>query len=722
MELRILLNILYRRRVILLFVFGLFLLLVGLITFLAPESYEATAKITIEKTDKMSTVMKGLGLEDVVLDTRVDDDVSLDTDIELLMIRPLMNQLIMDMNLRDTDGEYFDTDDFIDGGFKSKIKGTPSVTIKQYNETALVNIAATSTIPDQAAEIANRLARMYKDERISRTREDFREIKNKINISLSDIREKYYSILQTQKDFMLENSIVNLDSTITSLLGQIVSLENSRVEYHRDIEVLHKTIAASRSKLEKEEKMWESSSEVGQNSLVTELKQKSADLAAELAGLQITMTEKHPDHRSIVAQIDTITALIKKEPSLSTNKRQFTINPVYESLYQKISDNMVDLKGMLGKLETLETQLTEYRKRLLKLPVLQVKHSKLETEISVNSKIYAALLKYSIEIGLAESAAVAKIRIVEPATVPKQDNPAFPRSSVNMVLGIILGSFFAIGAALTVDYADGTVRESETLRTLSEKTHFGSLPYTPSLVMRPQLIFRSSANFTEQLRWIRDAVLFETENKHNKGKIFVVTSVSERAGASTVSAGFSRMLAERYGSTLLVDLNFRSPSVASLLKQRFHGTGSANVLHNNGMMTDDCLQDSPVEGLSVLVSGSSSDRTEQLLDSPALSSLFTTLRQQFRYIVVDTPSLAFYYDATLIAREADTVILVVKAADATEKTVTRSLERLRIIGDRPIGTVMNYEGYTQSVLTLPCSAIIFMSELLRQGKRKSKRS
>jgi tyrosine-protein kinase Etk/Wzc len=718
MELRILLNILYRRRVIFFLVSCFFLLLVGCITLLAPESYKATAKIIVEKTDKINAVMVGLGLQGIVLDTQVDDDVSLDTDIELLMIRPLVDQLIADMNLRDSDGEYLQTDDFIDGGFTSKLKGEPAVDIEQYNDTALVSIEADAPTPKQAAEIANRLARMYVEERIARTKADFGEVKSSIDQSLGRIRDDYYKRLQDYKEFKQETGMVDIDGTVTNLIEQIVELENSRADYQRNIASFAETVEISRQQLEKTEKMWQSGEEMSQSSAVTELRQKLIGLSAQLASLGVTVTEQHPDYKSLAAQADKVTALLKNEPELSTSRQQFTLNPVYELLYKNITDNMINLKGMIAKLETIDKQITEFKERLLRLPAMQMDNSKLSSEVASASELYATVLQHSLKIGLAESSAVAKIRLVEPAKEPKAGKPNFPNKAVNLILGILFGCFFGICAALTADYADGSVHEAEALRRQNGGQHyFGALPYSSGLTWRPTAIFHASVAVNEGLRSIRDALISAVGG--SGGGLFVVTSAAERSGASTVAAGLAMMLAELHEDVLLVDLNLRQPALSRLLARSDSATGTAELLSaGNETIQDITPLPSPVHGLFILPVGKLSKNPGRLLNSRLLAPLFAELRKRFRYVIVDSPSAALYHDAVILAGKADAAVLVVRAAADSAPAAADCIDRLRIADGCLIGTVLNCDGYSPALHRLPWMAVKFIPEMLRNWTRK----
>jgi capsular exopolysaccharide synthesis family protein len=717
MELRILFTILYRRRVIFTLVLAAFLLLVGLITLFAPKSYEATAKVIVENNDKLNAITEGLGLTGILLDTRVDDDVSFDTDLELLKIRPLVEQLIRELDLRDSDGEYFATDDFIDGGIKNKLKGDPSVAVKQYNFTALIRIRASSTSPEQAAEIANRLAVMYQQDRIARTSADYAELKENIRISLSRMHQDYLQSLKEYKEFRQRTGVVDMDTTVSNLLSQIVSLENNDTEFQRSIAVLRETIDAAREQLNKTGKMWESGQDIEQNIIATDLKKSLNSLSTQMAGFAVTLTTNHPDYKELTARLDAVSNLLKKEPEFSISKKQLNINPLYNLLLQAISNNIIELKGTLVRMETNRQQLEEYNKKLLALPALQMDDSKFSTNLTAISSVYSDLLQFSQEINLAEMATVSKIRLVEPANVPGKAN--FPKKKVNFILAVVFGSFFALVAALVVDYADNSLRNTDSLRR-TDTPCFGSLPHSPSLTLRPALLEKSPVKTTEPLRALRDSLLFAAGEQSATG-MFVVTSVSERGGASIIATGLARMLAERYGDTLLLEMNLRTPSLARLLKKTGSKSGVTDALTDNGIVEENSLQDSPLKGLTIMTAGSRTNDPARLLDSPALPILLNNLRQQFRYVIIDTPSPAFYHDAMLIAKDTDAVVLVARAAETTLDEVGQCLDKLRISAGQPIGTVLNCEGYSLALHRLPWRSVTCIPDLLRSSIRRFKR-
>jgi Mrp family chromosome partitioning ATPase len=141
------------------------------------------------------------------------------------------------------------------------------------------------------------------------------------------------------------------------------------------------------------------------------------------------------------------------------------------------------------------------------------------------------------------------------------------------------------------------------------------------------------------------------------------------------------------GSICLVDANFRSPSLPSLL-----GT-------TNGYgLTDALLEDGPVETFVrplnisnawLLSCGSLGPSSLNLLNSQRMKARFEELRMQFDYVLVDAPSLSRYADATALGRLTDGVVLVLEANSTRKETALNVMENLRAAQIQVLGAVLN---------------------------------
>lgn len=78
-----------------------------------------------------------------------------------------------------------------------------------------------------------------------------------------------------------------------------------------------------------------------------------------------------------------------------------------------------------------------------------------------------------------------------------------------------------------------------------------------------------------------------------------------------------------------------------------------------------------------------------LLEDPRMEELLDRLGEDYRYVIVDSPSLDSVSDGALVASYCDGVILVVRSGMTSRKLVRQSLQQLERVGCRLPGTVLN---------------------------------
>jgi capsular exopolysaccharide synthesis family protein len=162
----------------------------------------------------------------------------------------------------------------------------------------------------------------------------------------------------------------------------------------------------------------------------------------------------------------------------------------------------------------------------------------------------------------------------------------------------------------------------------------------------------------------------------------LVASSQAAEGKTTVAANLAIGLA-RSGRTCLVDADLRKPSLAkSFGIQHDHGLGellcsrctlAEAVVPVDGVPNLTLLPGEPVDnGIAELVTG---DRMRQILQA---------LRQEFQYVVVDSPPLLPYADARAIAPLVDAILLVARSGRTTREAFNRALDLLQGIESAPV--------------------------------------
>lgn len=294
--------------------------------------------------------------------------------------------------------------------------------------------------------------------------------------------------------------------------------------------------------------------------------------------------------------------------------------------------------------------------------------------------------------GIAQSAGASgsspqeSLEIASPAQLPTQ--PVFPRPLLNTALGALLGLVVGLGLAFLLDYLDQSVRSDDILRERVGLVPLGHISFIPAKSERRGELVTLNGNspVVEAYKSLRTNLLFSSVDRDVK--TIVVTSAVPNEGKSRTAANLAIVLAEAGHPTLLVDADFRRPSLHRIFG-RVRNIGLSNLIVQDMPESALFLPDDQVPNLVVLASGPTPPNPSELLGSAQVKALLDRFRKGFSYVIMDTPPVNSVTDASVLAATTDATILVVDTNKATYPAVQHAKEALERVGAKVLGTVMN---------------------------------
>jgi capsular exopolysaccharide synthesis family protein len=212
----------------------------------------------------------------------------------------------------------------------------------------------------------------------------------------------------------------------------------------------------------------------------------------------------------------------------------------------------------------------------------------------------------------------------------------------------------------------------------------------------------------EQYQGLR--LTIERVSRSRDVKVIAVSSPAAGDGKTVTSINLAGALAR--GSSdrvLLIDADLRRPSIGTLLGIGREMSGLADTLSQGGPAFGDLLQSTPLPNLSVLTAGSARGGVSELLRSASLEKMLRDARQQYAYVVIDTPPLLPVFDTALLAKLVDAMLLVVSANQTPRKLLGEALNMLepsKVLGivfnrdERPLfGYYNSYNRYYREYFT-----------------------
>ena len=211
MELRHLLEILWRRKLIAVYVFAAVFLTIFIGTLLITPWYDATAQVLLRRSSAASSILSSIGLQSSgTSSTTALTDTDRADYLALAAVRPVAERVVAEMkvtrertrvrimkaipllrpflrllgvNVESTE-EVMTADDLLDSSILAMILPRPHVDFEQNESTDLIEIEAVSPDNVQAAALANKMAEAFIGDELKRVREDYKGVSKFIEANI----------------------------------------------------------------------------------------------------------------------------------------------------------------------------------------------------------------------------------------------------------------------------------------------------------------------------------------------------------------------------------------------------------------------------------------------------------------------------------------------------------------------------------------------------------
>ena len=204
------------------------------------------------------------------------------------------------------------------------------------------------------------------------------------------------------------------------------------------------------------------------------------------------------------------------------------------------------------------------------------------------------------------------------------------------------------------------------------------------LVVNPLI----SKTFIEDNANLCSAIEYHMRKREHK--ILLVTSAGENEGKSTVAANIALTLAARNKRVLILDCDFRKPSLHKIFEinaPRDVGLSAFLASHSDQQPKLTTLD--RYSGLRVGISSVEKRSIHHLVNDPRLERFLRQAREEYDYIILDTPPMLAATDSESLALLADTATLVVRADFMYTTAVNDCLDKLRRSCRDITGIVLN---------------------------------
>jgi capsular exopolysaccharide synthesis family protein len=170
----------------------------------------------------------------------------------------------------------------------------------------------------------------------------------------------------------------------------------------------------------------------------------------------------------------------------------------------------------------------------------------------------------------------------------------------------------------------------------------------------------------EQLKRLRDV------------RLIAVTSPNAGDGKTITAINLAGVLARGSDARVaLIDADLRRPEIAKRLGiGTAEARGLVDAVADEHIGLDDVTHRVDGINLAVVPAGVTRLPIHEILRSPRLERLLQTARERYDFIVVDTPPLLPVFDAAMVAKLVDGLLIVVAANHTPRKLLAEALKQL----------------------------------------------
>ena len=389
-------------------------------------------------------------------------------------------------------------------------------------------------------------------------------------------------------------------------------------------------------------------------------------------------------------------------------------NTLAQSLASKQTEIQTASASQAAEYRSLYKVYEGVELQIAQLPTLQKKYTELQRQYNLHSQELTAFLQKLQELKIADAEQVIPWKQLDPPEFPRLPiSPDVPRQ---LGLGAIGSLLVGVLAAVGLNKLDNRIDNPDVVKSMTGMPVLTLLPTVNSFEqaeMRGGTFLKPDKNysywsFIEAVRTLALGIGLTTERVENQlGRVIALTSSLPKEGKSTITFHTSLALAELGYRVLLVDVDLHKSTVMKLCRKSamFHSVDCSNSAGLTDILLEgtdwrSLIKISPESKLEVLFSGKKPIHSIALLNSPRFKRLINEWKQEYDYIIFDTPPVVGVSDTRLIGSLADGIIYVVSVNIAQRQTIDRAVDIISSMGTPVLGLAINrvenhYSGYNK---------------------------
>jgi succinoglycan biosynthesis transport protein ExoP len=650
------------RKTVILAVFLLVVLTTTAVTFILPEQFSSMVRIEVGKdTPDIAPLLYGAQQPNTF------DPYFIQTEFEKIKSKAVLYKVIDNLNLHEKWSKRFGAEGILKTPeiYQLLVK---YVDVRQSRNTSLIEIRVFSEDKKEAADIANEIAKVYREWRMG--------LRDKASqTAIAVLHEKLAA-----QDVAVTNALRKADRLRQELGGisdiggdsgmgfqtlepeTVRGIERERIGAVARANQFHELYDKLNSLRSKPDELAQALPTTVPDTELTRLLADLNQAQANFAKYGSELGSEQPQMKALAATI----AEVRKQVD-------YRVNGILDGLAAQVS-------AQIATANSLSNEVAEAKQRDAKMtekyrPYFQAKRD-LDTEERIRETIKLRIIQEGVDAAIPKTSVVNVIDEAEASI-----RPVRPNIPLNIALGVVVGLLMGFGLAFFIEYLDTSVKTIDDVEKALQAPVLGVIPQNVGALIDEG----PESPHAEAYRVLRTNVLFT--RKDPTLNTLTVVSGGAGEGKSTTIFNLATVFAQNGQRVLMVDSDLRRPSLHKLLNLS-NSIGLTNFLLRQNTL-EEVIQTTKLPTLHFLPSGKLPSSSLGILNSPQMKEFIKAVKERYDFVFFDSPPIMGVSDASILASEVDMSLLVIQYRKYPQAMTIRAKQMVEKVGGLMLGVVLN---------------------------------